>query len=154
MRPLTLAHDVLARRDGRAAALWRDRIESLKRDDAQRYLNELGRLEREHGIRITTIRDRLEERFVGPMVVDRLCALIEPAVEQAKSLDRDKIPLLEQELAPLALTTQRRRHGCAHWLIRLENELHRVRTVQSELGNLAEDVFHVPTGGNGLCIAL
>ncbi len=74
LRPLTLVHEVLARQDGAAAALWRQQVEELTDEPAEHHLNEMARLEREHGIRLATIADRLGERFVKPMTIDRLCA--------------------------------------------------------------------------------
>ena len=35
-------------------------------------------------MRLGTISDRLHERFVRPLAVDRLCALIEPSMEEAR----------------------------------------------------------------------
>jgi hypothetical protein len=147
LRPLNLAHEVLARRDGAAAALWRERVEGVTRAPAEKFLQDLERLEREHGIRLTTVRDGVEERFVKPMVLDRLCALIEPAIAEAKvTLGQDSVPALERELQPFATTPSGVGLDVPDWLGRLEHELHRVRTRHSDLGNLAETVFHVPEG--------
>jgi hypothetical protein len=145
LRPLNLVHETLARRDGASAALWRQRVEDITRDSAEKYVQELTRLEKSHGIRLATIRDRIEERFVQPLVLDRLCALIEPALEQAQaSLGKDAISPLEKELDPFATTPSGVGLDVPAWLVRLQNELERVRTTQSDLGNLAETMFHVP----------
>ncbi|HZZ81968.1 MAG TPA: hypothetical protein VFE62_25945, partial [Gemmataceae bacterium] len=48
LRPLNLVHEVLARRDGVAAALWRQRVEAITRESADQYLQDLARLERTH----------------------------------------------------------------------------------------------------------
>ncbi|MBI3823785.1 MAG: hypothetical protein HY289_14035 [Planctomycetes bacterium] len=145
LKPLNLVHETLARRDGDTAALWRQRVENITRDSAQKYVQELAKLEKAHGIRLATIRDRIEERFVQPLVLDRLCALIEPALEHAESAPaKDEISPLEKELEPFATTPSGVGLDAPTWLIRLQNELERVRTAQSDLGNLAETAFHVP----------
>lgn len=145
LRPLNLVHEVLARRDGAAAALWRQRVESITRDSAGKYIEELDRLERLHGIRLATIRDRLEERFTKPLILDRLCALIEPALEHAPhTLGSDEISPLEKELAPIAEVPSGVGLDVPAWLTRLQAELERVRTSQSDLSHLAETMFHVP----------
>ena len=145
LRPLNLVHEVLARRDGVAAALWRERVEGITREAAEQYTTELTALERTHGIRLATIRDRIEERFVQPMVLDRLCALIEPALEYAKAaLGRDEVSPLERELQPFAETPSGVGLDTPPWLVRLQNEMERVRASQSDLGNLAETMYQVP----------
>ena len=145
LRPLNLVHEVLARRDGLAAALWRQRVESITRESADKYLQDLVRLERAHGIRLATIRDRIEERFVKPLVLDRLCALIEPALDHAEeSIGSDAISPFEKELTPYANTPSGVGLDVPAWLQRLQSELERVRTSNSDLSNLAETMFHVP----------
>jgi hypothetical protein len=145
LRPLNLVHEALARRDVGTAVLWRERVEDITRDSAEKYVQELTKLEKTHGIRLATIRDRIEERFVQPLVLDRLCALIEPALANAKaSVGRDEISPLEKELEPFATTPSGVGLDVPAWLVRLQNELERVRTSHSDLGNLAETMFHVP----------
>jgi hypothetical protein len=145
LKPLNLVHETLARRDGAAAALWRERVEAITRDSAEKYLEELTHLEKKHGIRLATIRDRLEERFVRPLVFDRLCALIEPALEHAKTPEgQTAVSPLEQELEPFATTPSGVGLDIPPWLLRLQSELERVHNSQSDLGNLAETMFQVP----------
>ena len=57
-RPLVLAQEVLARR-GRAqtAVLWEQSLTRVTSDLARRQLDQLERLERLHGVRLSTIRD-------------------------------------------------------------------------------------------------
>ena len=145
LKPLNLTHEVLARRDGAAAALWRERVEGITREAADQYVQELSELERTHGIRLATIRDRIEERFVQPMVLDHLCALIEPALAHAKqTLGKDEVSPLEQALAPFAATPSGVGLDAPAWVTRLQGELERVRAVKSDLAHLAETMYQVP----------
>jgi hypothetical protein len=145
LKPLTLVHEVLARHSGEAAALWREQVEQLTQEAADDHLEEMGRLEREHGMRLTTIADRLGERFVKPMTIDRLCALIAPAVRQAREyFDRDEPSPLEAELRPLADVPTGVGLDVPLWLTRLEGELHRVRDAESALGTMLEAQASVP----------
>lgn len=145
LKPLNLVHETLARRDGVAAALWRQRVETITRESAEKYIEELNRLEKTHGIRLATIRDRLEERFVRPLVIDRLCALVEPALEHAKTPEGpDSVSPLEVEIEPFASTPSGVGLDMPAWLLRLQAELERVHTSQSDLGFLAESMFQVP----------
>jgi hypothetical protein len=145
LKPLTLVHEVLARHDGSAAALWRRQVEQLTSEPAGEHLKDLARLEREHGIRLATVADRLGERFVTPMAIDRLCALIGPALRQAREqLDKDEPGPLEEELRPFADTPTGVGMDVPPWLARLEQELHRVRGAESALGTLIEASAPVP----------
>jgi hypothetical protein len=145
MKPIVMVHEVLARRHGPAAALWRGQVEELTRDNADEFLEDLAALQKEHGMRMATIMDRLEERFVRPMALDRLCALVEPAMEDAKNfLDSDKPCPLEEELEPFAERPSGVGLDMPPWIQRLEDELERVKTSKSALANLAENLFQVP----------
>ena len=89
LQPVVLAHEVLVRSGhDEAADVWRaavaERTSSMAEDHLKRFL----RLNRKYGMRLPSIADRLGERFVRPLVVDRLCALIEPAVDEAHDKSR------------------------------------------------------------------
>jgi hypothetical protein len=145
LRPVSLIHEVLARHNGDAAALWRQQVEELTRDEAAEHLQELADLEQEHGFRLATIADRLGERFVKPMAIDRLCALVGPALRQARErFDTDQPCPLEEELRPLADTPSGVGWDVPAWVARLEGELRRVRAAESPLGSLIEAQTPVP----------
>jgi hypothetical protein len=155
LRPLNLVHEVLARKHGATAELWRRQVEELSRQAADDHLKELARLERVHGMRLATIADRLEERFVRPMALDGLCAMIEPAMLQAPELlavpggkpaavDPDPLLPLEAALQPFAATPTGVGLDVPHWILRLESEVQRVRTSKTALVSLAETLFQVP----------
>lgn len=145
MKPIVMVHEVLARRNGAAAALWRSQVEELTRENADEFLEDLGELQKEHGMRMATIVDRLEERFIRPMALDRLCALVEPAMVEAKEyLDADMACPLEEELEPFAARPSGVGLDMPPWIQRLEDELERVKTSKTALANLAENLFQVP----------
>jgi hypothetical protein len=150
LRPLNLVHEILAKKDAPAAALWRDQVLEMSCQTAEDHLQELARLEKMHGMRLATVADKLEERFVKPMALDGLCALIEPAMARApagSSLggggDEGIIPL-ETALNEQATTPTGVGLDVPHWILRLESEVHRVRTSKTALVNLAETLFQVP----------
>src|SRR5205823_3367065 len=103
LRPLTMAHEVLARAHRwDLAASWQDAFEKLTGELADHYAAELNRLEQKHGVRLRTISDRIGERFVRPLALDRLCALIEPAMEEAREQGSKRVfSVLQKELKPL-----------------------------------------------------
>jgi hypothetical protein len=145
-RPVALAHDVLARR-GRAetAVGWEEAFAELAREPAEQHLEELARLEREHRVRLSTVGDRLREGFVKPLALDRLCALIEPAVEEARRAgERPAFERLRRELQPFTATPTGAGLDVPPWLRRLEGEVQRVRATHSAVAVLAEGLFRAP----------
>jgi hypothetical protein len=95
LQPVVLAHEVLVRSGhDEAADVWRAAVAERTSGIAEDHLKRFQRLNRKYGMRLPSIADRLGERFVRPLVVDRLCALIEPAVDEAHERSRpaDALP--------------------------------------------------------------
>ena len=85
LQPVVLAHEVLVR-SGRdeAAEIWRSAVAERTADIADEHLKRFARLNRKYGMRLPSIADRLGERFVRPLVIDRLRALVRPAIERGR----------------------------------------------------------------------
>ena len=84
LQPVVLAHEVLVRGGhGEAADVWRSAVAERTSSIAEEHNKRFMRLNRKYGMRLPSIADRLGERFVRPLVVDRLCAMIEPAMDEA-----------------------------------------------------------------------
>jgi hypothetical protein len=131
MRPLVLVHEVLCRRGRTAdAAAWQELIVRSTHQHADRHLHELAQLEARHGLRLRTIRDRLGERFVAPLVTDRLSALLGPAWEAARrgaGGDDPAFARLRAGIDAFAATPSGVGLDVPPWLRRLESELYRLR---------------------------
>src|SRR5205807_4309553 len=72
------------------AERWQEQLTRLTSELAEQYLSELAELERQHGMRLRTVADRLQERFVKPLALDRLCALIEPVMEEVRTRSEER----------------------------------------------------------------
>jgi len=142
LRPLNEVHEMMVRRQPQASAFWREQVKELTHELADEHLEELSRLEAEHGMRLRTIADRLGERFIKPMEIDRLCALIEPAMDAARQFTA-KTPL-EDELTPFTENPTGAGLDVPHWLRRLEGEVQRVRNARTDLARLAESMYPIP----------
>lgn len=135
LRPLLQVHAALAR-NGReqAAVLWEGAFERFTRTLAENHLKDLAKLEQEHGIRLRTVRDLLEERFVKPLAVERLCALIGPALKEMNTgaagpaMARFEKLLREQAAEPTGVGLD-----VPIWIQRLYQELHRARPGQATI---------------------
>lgn len=145
-QPLTMAHETLVRcgRHG-AAVRWQQALAEASRQQADEYLQRLSALEQTHGMSLRTIRDRLEERFVKPLALDRLCALVKPVMHEAHGTRAGRsFARLKRELQGYAETPTGVGLDVPQWLQRLGLEVQRVRTGQKALALLAEDFFRVP----------
>src|SRR5262249_41551534 len=124
-RPLVLAHEVLARR-GRTqtAVLWEQSLTQVTREVARQHLDQRARLERARGVRLGTVSDRLHERFIKPLALDRLCALIEPSMAEARrGAQRPSFARLQEELQAYTATPTGVGLDVPYWLRRLEMEV-------------------------------
>jgi hypothetical protein len=154
MRPLVLVHEVLCRRGRTAdAAGWQDGIAHYTRQHADRHLTELAAVEERHRLKLRTVRDRVGERFVAPLAIDRLCALLGPAWAAARAGDAETNPAfgrLRSEIESFAATPSGVGLDLPPWLRRLEAELHRLRHEPShearERSALTVEQFREQTG--------
>lgn len=146
-KPMVMAHEVLARR-GRAGAAqrWEVALGGYTADLARQHLEALERLERERSVRLGTVRDRLAERFLKPLALDRLAAQIEPAMAEAAATPprHDAFDILLAELGPQVANPVGVGLDVPQWLRRLEAEVQRVHASQTTIASLAEHFFRVP----------
>jgi hypothetical protein len=81
LRPVNMAHRVLARRGAvEAAAAWRARMRDETAATATELAERLARLEAESGVRLASVSDRVRRPFAAALEQDELEALVEPAV--------------------------------------------------------------------------
>ena len=94
-------------------------------DEADRYVKHLGRLQKRYAMRLSTVADRIHERFLRPLIIDRLRALVEPATRQRDSL---AFEVLESETALLMQKPSGVGFEPPAWLLALDEEVRRVRS--------------------------
>jgi hypothetical protein len=146
LRPRVFAHEMLARRGrAQAALLWETALTQATQDLAGQHLEQLARLERSRSVRLHTVSDRLNERFVKPLALDRLCALIEPSMREAhEGGPGPAFAQLQRELQTCTATPTGVGLDVPSWLRRLEMEVHRVQATHATIAVLAENFFRVP----------
>jgi hypothetical protein len=145
LRPLVLAHEVLVRH-GRygAAVLWREQVARQHQAVAEQYLQALAGLEQAHGMRLRTVADRLHERFVKPLDLDRLCALVAPAMDEAHGGPSVGLERLLEELRAYGATPSGSGLDVPPWLLRLGQEVQRYWLARAPVAVLAEHWLQVP----------
>jgi hypothetical protein len=86
LKPVVLAHEILVRRgEDQAARTWRKALTERINDEANQYLTKLAELQKKYAMRMPTVADRLAERFVRPLAIDRIRALVAPAIAEARA---------------------------------------------------------------------
>jgi len=127
LKPVLIAHSVLVRR-GRAgaAALWRDALAERTNELADSLQAKGTDLRTKYAMRLPTVTDRLAERFVQPLAIDRLQALIRPAMEsrgiEGASGGDGPFAQLEREASELAEEPTGVGLEVPQWLASLEQE--------------------------------
>jgi hypothetical protein len=99
LRPVMWAHEVLVRSGlEKAAMMWRRSLSERIGTEADIYVSKLRELQNEYAMRMPTVADRILERFVQPMTIDRMRALVGPAMRDAEAnRDSHAFFLLEEE---------------------------------------------------------
>ncbi|MFM8577601.1 MAG: hypothetical protein ACKOCN_02180 [Planctomycetaceae bacterium] len=83
LRPVSMAHRVLAVRGARdAAAAWRGRVQEETESTWKAIVERLGSLERQWGVRLASVADRVGRPFAAALEQDELEALVPPAVDE------------------------------------------------------------------------
>ena len=120
---------------------------------ADDLLKKLAAREAEHCIRVRTVRDRLEERFVQPLQIDQAAARVARAAAAAKEMAGATNPPPEAHPAfvglvaaikPLAESPTGVGLDVPAWLRRLEEELRRFRTGLDETDGPDEELLPPP----------
>ena len=148
LRPLNLAHELLCRHGfDKLAAKWRDRIAAKTGKLAEELLAELSQREAEHGIRLRTIRDRLEERFLQPLRIDQAGARVAwaaAAAREGQGEDNPAFASLAAAIEPLAEQPSGVGLDVPAWLRRLEEELRKTQSLDPESDVELTDQFPFP----------
>ncbi|TWT83379.1 hypothetical protein CA13_48440 [Planctomycetes bacterium CA13] len=99
LKPVMWAHEVLVRSGFEAAAMmWRRSLSERIGEEAEIYVDKLRKMQKDYAMRMPTVADRILERFVQPMTIDRMRALVGPAMRDAENNQLgNSFSLLEQE---------------------------------------------------------
>jgi hypothetical protein len=137
LRPVMWAHEVLVRSGlEKAAMMWRRSLSERIGTEADVYVEKLRQLQNEYAMRMPTVADRILERFVQPMTIDRMRALVGPAMRDAEAnRESHAFSLLEQEAELLTRHPTGVGLDVPAWLDALEEEVEQLakRRASSEI---------------------
>ena len=87
-------------------------------------MRNLARLERACSIKLPSLRDRLSERFIKPLTLDRILALVPEAIEDARlQVTSAAFATLSDKVDDYLETTTGSAMDVPPWLYSLENEV-------------------------------
>jgi hypothetical protein len=122
---VVLAHEILVRRgEDQAARTWRKALTERINDEANQYLAKLAELQKKYAMRMPTVADRLAERFVRPLAIDRIRALVGPAIAEARAgAPGPKFETLQHDTEYLTREPTGVGLDVPAWLVALEEEV-------------------------------
>jgi hypothetical protein len=124
LRPVVWAHEILVRHHrALAAEMWCQAFAERTAEEADAYLAQLQRLSQKYGMWLATIADRVGERFVRPLLIDRVKALVEPALTAADQQRLGAFAALDREITHLASEPSGAGLDLPDWLAALEDEV-------------------------------
>ncbi len=145
LKPVVWAHEVLVRRGRNAAAqLWRRMLSERIGEEASRYNRKLTRLQRKYAMKMASVAQRIGERFLLPMSIDRMLALVGPAVGQTGHNESSHaFDLLEEESGLLLREPSLTGAEIPIWLELLEDEaIHAQGSTADETWPFGELLLH------------
>jgi hypothetical protein len=125
LKPVMLSHEILLRHGcDDAARVWQRALNERISDEADGYLRQLAQLQKKYAMRMPTVADRLGERFVRPLSVDRVRALVKRVMEEARSEKLgDFFELFESEIQELTKTPTGVGLDVPTWIAAIEDEV-------------------------------
>ncbi len=127
LRPVMMVHEVLVRQGRDAAArIWSRAMAKETQSTVDGLLRKLAALQKKYGMRLSTVADRMGERFLRPLAIDRLRVLVRPSLDESRrGLPADKFVALESEAGQLAEEPTGAGLDLPNWLEVLEEEVDR-----------------------------
>ena len=141
LKPVVWAHRILVRQqENGVARMWRRSLNDRVGGEADKYLDLLQQLREKYSIQMSSVGRRLEGRFAHQLQIDRLRALVEPAMERPRTKESNKaFDLLCHESQAFLRSTSGVGVDLPEWLAELENEVQ-----QFLLPRRLRDFWHAP----------
>ena len=144
LKPVIWAHQILVNdQENGVARMWRRSLTERVGPEADKYLKILEDLRSKYSIRMESVSRRLEGKFAHQMQIDRLKALVAPAMKDPHNRTSARVfELLNHEAKAFARSTTGVGVDLPAWLAALESEV--------QLNLLPA---RTPSSGNNLTVA-
>lgn len=147
LSPLVVAHQVLSRMGRhKEAGLWRTVFRDRTKRSASEHLRRLKKLETQYGMQLPGITDLLKERFVKPLSLDKILALVQPVMSEARLPpgEQRSFQWLEKEIQEYLKNSSGSGVDVPVWLQALENEVEHAEMLAPGEGSRREKLSPVP----------
>jgi len=129
LKPVVWAHEILIRhRRAVASEMWCQAFAERTAEAADDHQQLLEKLSQQHGMTLATIADRIGERFIRPLLIDRVKALVEPALTATSDDRAAAFTSLEFEISSLSSEPSGAGLDLPDWLAALEDEVTTARS--------------------------
>ncbi|MCH2113818.1 MAG: hypothetical protein MK171_02740 [Pirellulales bacterium] len=129
LKPAVWVHEILIRqRRALAAEMWCQAFADRTSEAADVHSARLEQLCQKYGMRLATVTDRIGERFIRPLLIDRVKALVEPALSADEDCRQVAFADLEREIDGLASEPCGAGLDLPDWLAALEDEVTMARS--------------------------
>ena len=138
LKPVYWVHQTMIRgSQANAAELWEHSVGKKSINISEENLKNYNLLSARYGVWLPSIYERLAERFVRPLQVDRMCGLVPEAIREARSAEKHgTFAELEKQIEYFALRQTGIGYEVPEWLSALEDE---VVEVQDKTGGREDD---------------
>lgn len=143
LKPVYWVHDTMIRaRCTHAADLWERAVARRSYNAAEEHLRHYARLNEKYGMWLPSVHERLQERFVRPLQIDRMCGLVGASVREARE-DGPKTTFieLEKQIEMFAREPMGVGFEMPEWLSALQEEVMSTR-VDSKEEEAGEESFN------------
>ncbi len=125
LKPVVWAHRILVNeQENSVARMWRRSLTEKVGPEADKYLHSLATLRKKYSIQMASVARRLEGKFGHQMQIDRLKALVEPAMMEPATKESSRaFELLKNEARAFSRSTMGVGIDLPAWLATLENEV-------------------------------
>jgi hypothetical protein len=125
LKPAIWAHEIMVRdQQNGVARMWRRSLTACVEKKAARYLEKLDVLRKKYSVQMSSVSRRLEEGFVMQMRIDRLTALVRPAMLDPTTKESERaFELLQLEAQAFSRSTMGVGVDLPSWLGSLEQEV-------------------------------
>jgi len=147
LSPMVVAHQVLSRMGHhKEAGLWRSVFRDRTKRSASEHLRRLKKLETQYGMQLPGITDLLKERFVKPLTLDKILALVQPVMSEARlpSEEQRSFQWMEREIHEYLKNSSGSGVDVPVWLQALENEVEHAELLAPGEGPRREKLSPVP----------
>ncbi|MGL4943290.1 MAG: hypothetical protein ACRC46_08870 [Thermoguttaceae bacterium] len=125
LKPVYWIHNAMIRAECLdAAKLWETAVANRSVTAADEHIRRYQRLSTKYGLWIPSIFERLQERFIRPLQIDRMCGLVPKAIREAKlpHSQRETFRILAAQVEIFAMAPAGVGYEIPEWLAAFQDE--------------------------------